>query len=89
MNPFERNVDGYYDVEDQLPTYLRSMAERQFAAAERERATTHDVSVDHGVKMYDVVDALDVPHLLAALSNRDVERVPFPDGAVPAERLRR
>ncbi|RBI60450.1 hypothetical protein DMJ13_19310 [halophilic archaeon] len=55
----------------------------------RERATMCDVSVDHGVKMHDVVDALDVPHLMAALSNRDVERVPFPDGAVPTERLRR
>ncbi|WP_440009632.1 hypothetical protein [Halomicrococcus sp. SG-WS-1] len=38
MDPFERNVGGYYDVEDGPPTYLRSMAERQFAAAERERA---------------------------------------------------
>lgn len=37
MKGFQQNVDGYYDVESQLPQYLRGVAERQFEAADRER----------------------------------------------------
>lgn len=39
MKQFARNVDGYYDVESQLPRYLRELAAEQFecAAAERDR----------------------------------------------------
>lgn len=37
MKGFQQNVDGYYDVENQLPQYLRRVAERQFEAAERAR----------------------------------------------------
>lgn len=37
MNGFKRNVDGYYDVADQLPRYLRGMADQQLAAGNKER----------------------------------------------------
>lgn len=43
MDTFDRNVDGFYDVENQLPRFLRRMAERQFEAAERERAAIDSV----------------------------------------------
>jgi len=38
MDPFERNVDGYYDIENQLPAFLRGLADQQFDAADEERA---------------------------------------------------
>lgn len=44
METFGANVDGFYDVEDQLPRFLRRRAERQFEAAERERARVDSVA---------------------------------------------
>jgi dienelactone hydrolase len=55
----------------------------------RERATDPAASLSHGLKMHDVIDGLDVPHLLAALADRDVEQVTFPDDGLPTEALTR
>lgn len=37
MKCFQRNVDGFYDVEDQIPRYLREIADEQFERARAER----------------------------------------------------
>lgn len=37
MKRFQRNVDGFYDVENQLPRYLREIADEQFERARAER----------------------------------------------------
>lgn len=46
MNAFRENVDGFYDVEDQLPRHLRERAERRFEA-ERERKKSIRTIDDH------------------------------------------
>ena len=49
MKSFDRNVDGYYDVENQLPRYLRTQAEEQFEQAQTEREQIDDLAAaeDH------------------------------------------
>lgn len=37
MKRFQRNIDGFYDVENQLPRYLRAVAEEGFERARTER----------------------------------------------------
>ena len=37
MKRFQRNIDGFYDVENQLPRYLRAVAEEGFERARSER----------------------------------------------------
>lgn len=37
MEGFKQNIDGFYDVENQLPRYLRQLAEQQFDAGDHER----------------------------------------------------
>ncbi|WP_306061577.1 alpha/beta hydrolase family protein [Natronococcus wangiae] len=44
MRQFNENVDGYYDVENQLPRYLRRMAEPQFERGDERRAAIDSVS---------------------------------------------
>lgn len=44
MQQFSENVDGYYDVENQLPRYLRRLAEPQFEREDERRAAIDSVS---------------------------------------------
>ncbi|WP_137287662.1 alpha/beta hydrolase family protein [Halorussus salinisoli] len=44
MKQFDQNVDGYYDVENQLPRYLRELADDQFDRAQAERDKIDSVS---------------------------------------------
>lgn len=44
MEPFEQNIDGYYDVGAQLPRYLHRRAKEQFEAAERKREELDSIS---------------------------------------------
>lgn len=44
MKSFDQNVDGYYDIENQLPRYLRERAEEQFEQAQAERRRIDDVA---------------------------------------------
>ena len=46
MDGFERNLDGFYDVENQLPRYLRERASEHFAA-ERERKAAIETVEEH------------------------------------------
>ncbi|MFC4439987.1 MULTISPECIES: alpha/beta hydrolase family protein [Natrialbaceae] len=44
MHQFNENVDGYYDVENQLPRYLRELADPQFEREDERRAAIDSVS---------------------------------------------
>ncbi|TYL37943.1 hypothetical protein CV102_14580 [Natronococcus pandeyae] len=44
MDQFSENVDGYYDVENQLPRYLRRLAEPQFEREDERREAIDSVS---------------------------------------------
>lgn len=52
-----------------------------------ERATTPGTIVDPGLLCYGVVGTLDVPQLLAALADRDVRRVAFPEDGLGIDAL--
>lgn len=54
MEEFQQNVDGYYDVENQLPQYLRRLAERQFDSAERACINSCEALDTHRDRMQDV-----------------------------------
>ncbi|ELY98350.1 alpha/beta hydrolase family protein [Natrialba aegyptia] len=44
MRQFDENVDGYYDVENQLPRYLRRLAEPQFERGDERREAIDSVA---------------------------------------------
>jgi hypothetical protein len=48
-----------------------------------ERATARETTVDPSLNVYDVVGKLDIPQLIPALADREVERTQFPDSGLP------
>jgi dienelactone hydrolase len=52
-----------------------------------ERATRREITVKHGLNVFDVIGSLDVPQLLPALSGREVVRTDFPNGGFPENRM--
>ncbi len=52
-----------------------------------ERATTPETVVNPGLLCYGVIGSLDVPQLMAALTERDVRRVDFPEDGLAIDSL--
>ena len=50
MKRFQRNIDGFYDVEEQLPRYLRTVAEEGFerARTERREIDSREAAMENG-----------------------------------------
>lgn len=48
-----------------------------------EQSTASETTIDHGLKMHGVVGEIDIPQLLPALADRDLEVTSFPENGIP------